>query len=96
MMPTLKQELPKYVCHKVVGGAKIKNMSMKGERFARHWLIEFEEPEVQPITASDQWVQQFKVEVGGYVVQYEDGYVSFSPGPSFINGYTKLEKKLDE
>jgi hypothetical protein len=37
-----------------------------------------------------QYVAKHKPEVGGYFVQYEDGYLSFSPAAAFESGYTEV------
>ncbi|HTH42908.1 MAG TPA: hypothetical protein VL498_07070 [Terracidiphilus sp.] len=89
-------ELPAWKCHKVVGAAKIVEIThrpacvsdpaeMRSNRVHLqwedlHWLVYM----------SDAWVQRFKPEPGGYLVIYEDHYTSFSPAKAFEDGYTLL------
>ena len=40
------------------------------------------------INANAAWVKRHQPEGGGYFVQYEDGYTSFSPADAFDSGYT--------
>jgi hypothetical protein len=37
-----------------------------------------------------EYMAKHKPEVGGYFVQYDDGYTSFSPAKAFEDGYTRL------
>jgi hypothetical protein len=43
-----------------------------------------------PFQVSDEYLLKHKPEVGGYYVQYDDGYKSFSPAKAFEEGYTRL------
>lgn len=43
---------------------------------------------------SDEWIEKHKPQVGGYYVQYDDGYESFSPAEAFENGYTVISGTL--
>jgi hypothetical protein len=43
-----------------------------------------------PFSVSDEYVAKHKPVVGGYWVQYDDGYTSFSPAQAFEEGYTLL------
>ena len=36
------------------------------------------------------WLDKHNPEVGGYLVVYKDGYISFSPAEAFEDGYTKV------
>jgi hypothetical protein len=36
------------------------------------------------------YMDKHKPEVGGYFVQYDDGYKSFSPAKAFEEGYTRI------
>lgn len=40
---------------------------------------------------SEEFVERHRPEVGGYIVRYEGGYLSYSPKEAFENGYTLLE-----
>jgi len=39
---------------------------------------------------SAEFLAKHKPEVGGYWVQYADGYQSFSPAAAFEEGYTRI------
>ena len=72
-------ELPRFRCHKIVHAAKIVAIEF-GERLdlAPHGVIE----------VGADWIANRKASVGGYFVQYDDGYTSFSPAKAFEEGYT--------
>lgn len=55
--------------------------------------------EVSPVLAFDNdtftpvtphYIRKHKPEAGGYFIQYEDGYKSFSPAEPFESGYTRI------
>lgn len=39
-----------------------------------------------------EWLARHNPRAGGYFVQYEDGYQSYSPAEAFRNGYTELRE----
>lgn len=43
-----------------------------------------------PFTVDAKFLYKHKPEVGGYFVQYDDGYKSFSPAKAFEEGYTRI------
>jgi hypothetical protein len=43
-----------------------------------------------PFRVSREFVLKHKPKVGGYFVQYSDGYKSFSPAQAFEEGYTRI------
>jgi len=43
-----------------------------------------------PFEVEPGYFLKHKPEVGGYFVQYEDGYKSYSPAKAFEEGYTRL------
>jgi hypothetical protein len=88
--------LPEYVCHKVVRAAKIVAVGIgpdpgpeaapgtrRGVRLALEGAAH--------VDVSQQWMQNKFAQPGGYFVQYEDGYSSFSPAKAFEEGYVKAE-----
>ena len=87
-------ELPRYKCHKEVWVLKIAGIKRDGEGENR------ESDGSAEITPADEGYAPFKVdcqymhkhnpEVGGYYVQYADGYKSFSPAKAFEDGYTRI------
>lgn len=43
-----------------------------------------------PFRVEFDYMHKHKPEAGGYYVQYEDGYKSFSPAQAFEEGYKKI------
>lgn len=76
--------LPKYRSHKVVQAARIVAID-HGERLD---LAPFGVIEV-----GAQWIKEKRAEVGGYFVQYADGYTSYSPEKAFVEGYYEIEQR---
>ncbi len=73
-------ELPKYVCNKKVWALKIKGISLDGE-------LAFEDSQYGPRIMDKAWLDKHNPEVGGYLVQYDRGYISYSPAEAFESGY---------
>lgn len=42
------------------------------------------------------YMEKHKPQVGGYWVQYVDGYQSFSPAKAFEEGYTRVSTRVQE
>lgn len=84
-----KLEMPEYISHKRVHALEIKAIANDMERgdivlelasgatFSRH--------KNNPIFA------RYIPRVGDFLVQYEDGYFSFSPRNAFLAGYTRVD-----
>ena len=84
--------LPKFQCHKVVGAIQIKGFeNIDGKTFIVTELG-------QQIELTEEYLKKHDPQFGGYYVEYEDGYKSFSPERAFEDGYTpiKLLKSGDE
>ena len=84
--------LQEFVCHKVVRAAKIVAVGIgpevppdaphgtrRGVRLALEGAAH--------VDVSQLWMQTKAAQPGGYFVQYEDGYSSFSPAKAFEEGY---------
>jgi hypothetical protein len=96
--------LPRWRCHKVVGACKIKSISTGPDSC----MITAEEEHVGTFPAPPGWltralsslVSDIKGEssvnelFGGYFVQYDDGYCSWSPAEAFEDGYTPVDTEL--
>lgn len=80
----MNQELPQYKCHKVVRAARVNDIIVDVP--ASLLLLEGG----VKIGANAEWMTKHKPQIGGYFVQYEDGYASFSPAEAFEGGYTKM------
>jgi hypothetical protein len=81
-------ELPKYRSHKQVWALKIKEI---GAPYAdgSAWLTP-EDGRYARFAVDGAYMSKHVPHVGGYYVQYEDGYRSFSPAKAFEDGYTAL------
>ena len=81
-------QLPLYQCHKRVRAAKIKAV----EYDFPNWIVSFEGSELSSISVASGFVAKHKPESGGYFVEYEDGYQSFSPAEAFESGYSLIDE----
>lgn len=83
-------QLPLYQCHKQVRAAKIADI-VRSISLPSIWKISFVDPNIEPMNVPGIWAGKHQPQVGGYVVIYEDGYVSYSPAAVFEAGYTKVQ-----
>ena len=91
-------DLPLYKCHKIVRAGKISEIDIitepdltgKGrpEPVQGAFLSFDNHP---PLTVTADFVSRHQPQVGGYLVAYEDGYISYSPAAAFEAGYRQLE-----
>ena len=95
-MPT-ETPMPQYQSHKKVWALKIKHIALDStaaQSEARETdgsaMIEPADPGYAPFRVDHTYMNKHKPEVGGYFVQYADGYKSFSPAKAFEEGYTKI------
>lgn len=80
--------MKQYVSHKVVSAGKI----VAASRFENTVIVTTEDGdqiEVGPARVHDMEEDEI---VGGYVVVYADGYISWSPADAFEGGYTLIEE----
>lgn len=80
--------IPKYVCHKEVRALKITNVEWVGAE--QKYMLHFGASGFEPVAVSKEWVDGKGPRAGGYYVQYQDGYTSFSPAKAFEEGYTAV------
>jgi hypothetical protein len=78
--------LPHYRCHKEVGAVRIVDIKYHPDNSATIYPYE---SWVQPFGVSREFVMKHDPQVGGYFVEYADGYQSFSPSTAFEDGYTE-------
>lgn len=78
-------ELPQYKCHKVVRAARIQTClgGVLGVQVG-------DTKAIVEIEVGRAWVERHKPEHGGYLVAYEDNYLSYSPADVFEAGYHEL------
>lgn len=89
-------ELPKYNCHKQVWALKIKDIKrysflkdpITGNKPANHATIFPENTRYAPFEVDEAYLNKHNPQIGGYYVQYKDGYQSFSPAKEFEDGYS--------
>ena len=82
--------LPKYKCHKIVGALKIREVRRSiPNRWS--WELHFEDPDYPMLEMPAAWIDKHRPTAGGYLVQYSDEYVSFSPGAEFEKGYARTD-----
>ena len=90
----ISREMPKYQSHKRVWALKIKSIKRDGEGENRDSdgsaMITPVEAGYAPFRVEFDYMHKHKPEAGGYYVQYEDGYKSFSPAQAFEEGYKKI------
>ena len=79
--------LPRYRCHKVVSALKVTRIIPNPRGLELHP----EDERFVPIQVDDNWASKHKPSSPGYLVAYEDGYVSWSPASTFEAGYVALE-----
>lgn len=87
------EQMPRYHCHKVVRATKIKRVTY-GEPYpagTMELVIELGGTEAS-VPIEEGWVAQHKPQAGGYLVAYEDGYLSFSPPVAFESGYDLMQE----
>ena len=90
-------EMPKYRSHKIVHALKIANIELDADK-ARienretdgSAIITPEEDGYAPFRVRHGYIHKHSPQVGGYFVQYEDGYTSYSPAKAFEEGYTRI------
>lgn len=82
--------MPRYVCHKEVCALKIVGvMPGRADGEGPGITLLFEDSDLR-MSLDERWDSKHSPKEGGYLVQYKDGYLSFSPAAAFEEGYTKL------
>ena len=85
--------LPRYKCHKVVRAAKIELVTYGGGSITGSALLDLVGGHSRHVR--EEWAERHNPEAGGYFVEYEDGYTSYSPAEAFEAGYTLIEGDED-
>lgn len=75
--------MQKFKCHKEVKAAKIRGIDFYSASRTGRLLLGGTSVEV-----NESFLDKHKPEVGGYFVEYGDGYQSYSPAAAFESGYT--------
>lgn len=90
--------MPQYQSHKKVWALKIASLSYDKDAAIADGNRETDgsavitpaEAGYAPFIVNADYVKRHVPKVGGYYVQYEDGYVSYSPAEPFESGYTRI------
>lgn len=88
------RQMPQYQSHKKVRALKILKVhdpTKPGDETDRGRELYFCEPGFASIHVNHEWIRTKRPEAGGYFVQYEDGYTSYSPAGPFEEGYTLIK-----
>ena len=89
-------ELPRYKCHKEVWALKIGDLrevpcsNEDGDSGAYAIHLVPHNTRFAPFALTREYIAKHKPQVGGYWIQYEDGYTSYSPAAAFESGYTLI------
>lgn len=82
--------LPKYKSHKIVRASKIKDIEIIALMdVVLLCNIEVVEPEGVKVHVDKMFLQKHRPEIGGYLVAYEDGSLSYSPEKTFEEGFSR-------
>lgn len=88
----MEAQLPKYQCHKQVWALKIKSIlyTHYDPKLASAQITP-EDERFTPFFVDSDYCKRHSPAPGGYFVQYEGGYISYSPQKEFEDGYTLIE-----
>ena len=80
----------RYVCHKVVSAMQVKYWHHLGDDLVMVELVDDTKLELD----REWWEAKNPFDrAGGYLVKYDDGYVSWSPKDALESGYTELNEE---
>ena len=80
---------PTYRCIKKVQAFKIASIGNIGENKQAIY-----QDAQSFIEVDDAWVIKHNPQLGGYIVLYKDGYISYSPAKAFEEGYVPDEMTM--
>ena len=95
-----KDKLPRYICHKQVNAGKIGAITIAvqvQDGPVDDFLIGVLPPgvdvlspgvELVAVRVPRSWKDRHNPEIGGYLIAYDDGYLSYSPAEAFEAGYS--------
>lgn len=92
---TFTDQMPLYQCFKQVRALKIKAINEIVTRegivpISTDYELVFENEKYGTFKVSLDFMQRTSCVPGGYLIRYEDGYLSFSPAKAFEEGYVRL------
>lgn len=80
----------KYVSHKTVDGGKILSVETDTTGGFRITYLDAQQQRAW-VLVSWLWWDRHRPAADGYLVQYKDGYLSYSPAEAFEEGHTRVE-----
>ncbi len=89
-------KLPEYQCHKRVRAAKIADILTLGPptHFGNATVaakLSFRiDGDQFHVLVTREWMSKHQPQKGGYYVEYDDGYTSYSPAAAFEGGYSPI------
>ncbi|EFO5077436.1 DUF2829 domain-containing protein [Escherichia coli] len=87
----LFKTLPKYKANKIVSASKIKNVSICGVIDEPLFgIIQIVEPKEDVVHVDAMFLQEHRPQSGGYLVVYEDGYLSYLSEKTFKDGFSRI------
>lgn len=89
----IERQIPQYQSHKKVWALKIKNIFYSSGDHSG--ILVFEDGSFDNRAVTGEYMDKHTPVIGGYFVQYEDGYESFSPADAFESGYTPINTCSD-
>ena len=95
-MSDAKIPLPKYKCHKEVHAAKIvavnrvPSIDNRPDTYQLALDVTGDDQVDGYVHVDHQFLAKHDPKPGGYFVQYEDGYQSYSPAQAFESGYARV------
>ncbi|MGF6343100.1 hypothetical protein ABIE10_002452 [Citrobacter sp. 506] len=86
-MMSVSVQMPQYQCHKKVWALKIKHVHVNPDGTG---IITPEENGFGNFDVEVDYINKHCPVAGGYYVQYEVGYESYSPAEAFESGYARI------
>jgi hypothetical protein len=86
------RQMPQYRCHKKVWALKIGELRepVAGDPIEMHSVLVPADALYAAFGLTGEYMAKHKPQAGGYWVQYEDGYESYSPAKAFEEGYALI------
>lgn len=81
---------PQYRSHKIVKAMEVE--SIEAADGGAVSVIKLKNSEVLSLKQHDDLILRYHPKVGDFLVEYADGYRSFSPRKAFLEGYTKVSQ----
>lgn len=85
-------EVPRFRSHKVVEALRITGIEPTAEDGTVGILVTNPAGEASRVETAPGWQLKHLPDVGGYLVNYADGYLSYSPATAFEEGYTLISE----